>query len=535
MREQVQVITEVPVQLPDTYQRMLERGDRLFKKHLDATETENLLDEVLDAYTRALEQAPDALDVLCRMAKVYLRQGDYPRAERFAKRALKGILENPAERKHAKRSRWIRREAHYALGFIHYQYGNLEKARRSFYAAIHADAFGSCRARLGLFQAAYESILETSSWVQSLGLITQAVYAFCSMLLLFPFDSERISLPVGLLLLPKLLLANLMDETGQPLEALRRYLDISGRFPGLAGVGIVISDMYRERGEYEKSRFWLEKVIERHPANLDAHYHLVRLLEQKEDYAGAIDVYQRLSRLRPGDPHVACGLGNVCYYAQKYKEALGYYETALHLGRNSSWKAMIAQSMGNIMADYLQNPDAAIAYYEMAKVLNPAEVENYIQLGLLYFHKEDYANAELVYRKALSIAPRNARLYSNMGYLRWMEGDIPSAIRYYERAIVLDDTYEIPLNNLGVIYLDSLGRIHKAIELFERSVQVNEQYALAHYNLGRAHSFLNNRLQAAACFRKAQELNRFSHELDSDELTARIKDLFDTAELEIGD
>ena len=110
---------------------------------------------------------------------------------------------------------------------------------------------------------------------------------------------------------------------------------------------------------------------------------------------------------------------------------------------------------------------------------------------------------------------------------------MPDAIQLYEKAISLDCGYEIPVNNLGVIYLDMLGQVHKAIEYFEQALTIDPDYALAYYNLGRAYSFLDLRLEAAHCLRRAQELNLYTRELDNDELTARITHLFDTCEMEV--
>jgi tetratricopeptide (TPR) repeat protein len=350
-----------------------------------------------------------------------------------------------------------------------------------------------------------------------------------------PFEKERMPFGYLLSILPRVLVAWAIEETGERQGALDRYLGIHRSFPGLANLGIVIGDIYREMGEMEKAACWFERVLAKHPGNLNAHFHLARLLEQREDFEAMAELYEKLAKLKPGDPHIHCNLANAYYYGQRFNDALVHYESALHLGTNPRWRAMVAQSIANIQADYQDNEDAAIAYYEMAKALDPSDVESYIQLGLLYFQKEDFANAELVYRKALAIAPNNPRLTSNIGYLRWMEGDIENAVNFYERAVSLDDSYEIPLNNLGVIYLDTLGQVQKAIDLFKRSIGINENYALGYYNLGRAYSFLDHRLEAANCFQIARNLNRFSRDLDNDELVERINSLFEACEQEIRD
>ena len=101
------------------------------------------------------------------------------------------------------------------------------------------------------------------------------------------------------------------------------------------------------------------------------------------------------------------------------------------------------------------------------------------------------------------------------------------AIKEYEKAIRFDPNYDIAYNNLGVIYLDDLGRVQKAIELFEEAARCNPNYALAHYNLARAIAITGNKIEAAKLYQIALDLNSYSHELDQSEIEEKIQGLFD--------
>lgn len=511
----------------------LNEGDRLYRQHLDPTVQVNCLKDALNAYSRALEQDPDHPVALVWMAKVFFQQGQYSKAESYAKKALKQLADHPSIQRGD--ARFIRREVHYVLGMIHYQQGNFNAARIQLQKSVQVGGMQSCRARYGMFQTFRDMAFEQFFKASALVPFAQAIYSLLTCLLLFPFEPERMAFPVLLALIPRLLMAWGQEEMNMTDQALDNYLAIQQDYPGLGAVGIVLGELYRENNQLDNACYWFDKVINRHPGSLEAYYHKAKLMEDQEDFGEMAQVYEHLLTLKPADPHVYCNLANAYYYLHAYKEALNYYEMALQLAPERQWKAMVAQSIGNIYCDYLQNPQAAIAYYQMARSLAPDEVENYIQLGMLYFQKEDFANAELIYRKAIAIAPENPRLHSNLGYLRWMDGDVERAIQHYEKAIALDSGYEIPINNLGVIYLDMLGQVHKAIELFKDAISIDPHYALAYYNLGRAYSFLDNRLEAANCFRTAQEFNHYSRELDNDELTARINHLFDTCEMELRD
>lgn len=507
-------------------------GDTLYKKHFQPEESETHLQEALNAYTRALEQTPDSADIYCGMAKTFLLLGQYAKADQCATKATQLAHTKDLPRPHLQK---ILYDTACIQGAIAQAHGDIEKACQAYQSALPQGGLRSTRARFGLFET-----LRQHLWTQpknqlfrfkTLQAGLKALYALCSSVLLIPFDPERFSLIQWATFAPNCLLAWIQEESGQHEAALKRYLDIHNQYPGLAGIGMVIGELYAEKGEFDLARYWFTKALERHPADLDAYHHLARLCEREEDYTAMAALYEKMVCLKPSDPHLWCNLANASYYSHQYKEALTYYETAFHLGNDPHWKALVAQSLGNIQADYLQNPEAAIAYYDMAKTLDPSDLENYIQLGLQYFQKEDYVNAEVVYLQATRITPKNPRLYSNLGYLRWQADDLPGAITFYEKALSLDSSYEIPLNNLGVIYLDSCGEIQKAISYFERAIEADNHYALAYYNLGRAYGLIGNRPEAASCFQQAQALNLASQELDPDELTARIHQLFDSCEL----
>jgi superkiller protein 3 len=504
-------------------------GDDYYLGHFNPTVGENQLAQALNEYARALEQSPEAVDIVVKMAQTLLKQGLFSKAEQTAKRALALHQAGNALPKEALS------RAYQVLGIAAYHRDDYEAAKRFLALSIRVFPKNQTLARIYLFKLERDFVLEHWKNPRSLWKGLAALQCLVMAILTVPFSKERMSFGHGLLLLPQLMQAWFLEEFRHHEEALAQYLKIHRQFPGLPGVTVIIGELYREMGLVEEARYWFEKALERHPDYLNGYYHLARLLEEQENYPQMAEVYETIVRMTPHQADAHCHLGNAYYYMNDFTQAVSHYATALQLGSDNRWKAMVAQSMANIYTDYLRNSQAAIAYYDMASVLNPEDVENYIQMGLLYFQKDDFANAESVYLKAIKASPKMPKLYSNLGYLRWMANDVEQAIVYYKRAIELDDTYEIPINNLGVIHLDLLGDVESAIGYFQQAIALNANYALAYYNLGRAYSFLGNRLEAAHCFKTAQELNLDSKDLDNDELSARIHSLFDSCEIELLD
>ncbi len=94
------------------------------------------------------------------------------------------------------------------------------------------------------------------------------------------------------------------------------------------------------------------------------------------------------------------------------------------------------------------------------------------------------------------------------------KADTEEAIKSYELAIKYNPNYDIAYNNLGVIYLDDLGRVNRAIELFRKAIESNPSYALAHFNLARATSIIGDKIEAAKLYQMAQDINKVTQEID---------------------
>ena len=131
-----------------------------------------------------------------------------------------------------------------------------------------------------------------------------------------------------------------------------------------------------------------------------------------------------------------------------------------------------------------------------------------------------------MYRQALNLQPHNPKIHCNIAFLYWGIGNTEEAIKEYELAIKYDYTYDIAYNNLGVIYLDDLGRVQHAIELFTKAITYNPNYALAHYNLARSIALSGDNVEAAKLYQVAYDINSITNEMDPMEITDRLNELF---------
>ncbi|KAL8953292.1 MAG: hypothetical protein Q9222_000858 [Ikaeria aurantiellina] len=89
------------------------------------------------------------------------------------------------------------------------------------------------------------------------------------------------------------------------------------------------------------------------------------------------------------------------------------------------------------------------------------------------------------YHYGLSLDSNHAHLYTNLGSLYKDIGQLPGAIKMYERAVHCDGSFDIALANLANAVKDQ-GRISEAIDYYRRAVTANPDFAEAVCGLANA-------------------------------------------------
>jgi len=94
----------------------------------------------------------------------------------------------------------------------------------------------------------------------------------------------------------------------------------------------------------------------------------------------------------------------------------------------------------------------AIESYKKCVEVDPGHAAAHINLGTLYYNRQDYPNAERYYRKAIEVDSRYALAYFDLGNVLDETGRLPEAIRSYQSAISLAPTYADAHYNLALAF-----------------------------------------------------------------------------------
>lgn len=91
-----------------------------------------------------------------------------------------------------------------------------------------------------------------------------------------------------------------------------------------------------------------------------------------------------------------------------------------------------------------------------------------------------------VYDQVLEIDPQHAAAHINLGTLYYNRQDFGAAEQHYRAAVAADARYALAYFDLGNV-LDETGRVNDAITAYKTAIQLAPTYADAHYNLALAY------------------------------------------------
>ncbi len=110
-------------------------------------------------------------------------------------------------------------------------------------------------------------------------------------------------------------------------------------------------------------------------------------------------------------------------------------------------------------------------------------------------HPSTHDEAIRTYLQVLEIEPDHAAAHINLGTLYYNRQDFVSAERHYRLAVESDPRYALAYFDLGNV-LDETGRFSEAVAAYRTAIQLAPTYADAHYNLALALERLQQPRQA---------------------------------------
>ncbi|MCP5182713.1 MAG: type IV pilus biogenesis/stability protein PilW [Pseudomonadales bacterium] len=176
----------------------------------------------------------------------------------------------------------------------------------------------------------------------------------------------------------------------------------SGGLPSPAPVServeaqVAVARGYIEVGNWARAKKALEKAVELDSRSVEAHVLYAVVYEAQEEFELAEEFYHKALRINGKDSQALNNFGTYLSRRGKLDEAASFLRRAV---KDTEYRA------------------------------RPQAYEN---LGLVELARGDRMQAELAFRRALTLAPGQATSALELGYLAFESGDIQSADQYFD-------------------------------------------------------------------------------------------------------
>jgi protein O-GlcNAc transferase len=151
-------------------------------------------------------------------------------------------------------------------------------------------------------------------------------------------------------------------------------------------------------------------------------------------------------------------------------------------------------------------PDAALAAWEKAVALAPANAEAHFRMGDFHRRRRSYAAAVASYRAALAASANHPVLLNNLGLALQEQGQNDEAEACYRKAIQQQPGLFEGRANLGDL-LSRGGRFADAVHEYEQALALKPMVAALWQNLGLCQHRMGALSQAQASLQRAVELD----------------------------
>jgi len=175
-------------------------------------------------------------------------------------------------------------------------------------------------------------------------------------------------------------------------------------------------------------------------------------------------------------------LGFSFYKNGKAEEAVNYFKQALQIKK----RADLYNNLGFI---YLHDGKYAKAFnaFRQALHVDGGYLPAFYNLGMVMYYGKSYQDSINIFNDIVKIPELDKTMllhaYNDRGCALKRSSQAPEAIKSFEAAIALDDTFDRPYANLGNIYVEQ-GNFDEAKKMYEKAIKANDKCSAAYNGLG---------------------------------------------------
>jgi tetratricopeptide (TPR) repeat protein len=228
-----------------------------------------------------------------------------------------------------------------------------------------------------------------------------------------------------------------------------------------------LGEIWRGKGELDKSIQYLERSIKIKDNNAEAHNSLGLALHQKGMTDEALSHIREALRSNPNFAAAYNNLGMLLHEEGQTDAAIANFTRALEL------RSAFPDAPDNLGVALLQKgqPDAAIAHFQAVLRSKPDDAETECKLGLAIQQQGRITESILHYKRALELKPGYTEATANLGMALFQKGETLNAIFLIEQVLTSDPGISVTnpelVRTLSASYI-RIGKYDQALAVAQR-------------------------------------------------------------------
>jgi tetratricopeptide (TPR) repeat protein len=218
----------------------------------------------------------------------------------------------------------------------------------------------------------------------------------------------------------------------------------------------------------------------------------------------ALTLYRQSLAWQPEQPHVYWQMSQVFGYNLRQPDSLEHY-TRLAMELLPNWIGPCISAAYLLSTKYNQQ-DRARFFLDQAYLIDSNSTVLLYVLALHNIGEKNYAEAEQLMKKAISLDSTNAETWDHLGSFYIQARRYTEAEAAFKKAITQDSTYFFAWMNLSTLYFNA-RRHTEAKPILEKAIVLDSTSAILWQNLGTLNKIARRHTEAEEQFKKAIQLD----------------------------
>ena len=251
-------------------------------------------------------------------------------------------------------------------------------------------------------------------------------------------------------------LCNAMIKNGQHKEAIGTLKDLLTQYPKETPFAFTLAQAYTSIGEFQIGINLYNKLIEDLPpeqSGIIINYISRSICAWAQDlfkngqYNQAFDKFFEALKYNEDNDEVYWQLGKCNYYIKSFQDSIAHFKRAISIKPQES---MYYFGLGCAYDEMAQTKLAKSAFYDAINI-NPMNTQARIAYAISLTKELEYAQSIEQFNAVLKQIPDNADTLYNLALAYDLVGDSERAIKFYKKAIDIDNEHKEAKHNLHLI------------------------------------------------------------------------------------